>query len=119
MTRISCRYCGDPIAVGALDLPLSFREDPATAVRPRQFVVVGGGVLLHCCEVAANVETMADPLFFAGVVHQAIGMVCVQAGVSKDAALNLLMDASVAADVTLEQLAVSVVDRTIRFDPPS
>jgi len=55
----------------------------------------------------------------AEVVYQAQGMVSVQAGYSMDDALALLRNTAEAAEVSLEDLAVSVIDRTVRFDRPN
>ncbi len=50
-------------------------------------------------------------------VHQATGMVSVQAGVSLDEALLLLRAQSFATERTLFAVACDVVARTLRFDP--
>lgn len=49
-------------------------------------------------------------------VHQATGMVSVQAGVSLAEALLLLRGHAFAHDLTLYEAAVLVIDRTLRFD---
>jgi hypothetical protein len=62
MQQVTCRYCGDRFRVGPADSPLTFREDSAETARKRQFVVVGGGILLHRCELGPEAETLETPL---------------------------------------------------------
>jgi hypothetical protein len=53
MEQITCRHCGEKIAVSSLDLPVGYREDAADALHPRQFVIYGDSSwLLHRCEIA-------------------------------------------------------------------
>ena len=53
------------------------------------------------------------------VVYQAQVMVSAQAGYAMDDALALMRNTADAAEVSLEQLAMNVVDRTVSFDLPS
>ena len=45
-------YCGQSVRVKPLDLPVNWREDPASDLGPRAFVMIAGsGWLLHRCEI--------------------------------------------------------------------
>jgi AmiR/NasT family two-component response regulator len=50
------------------------------------------------------------------VVHQATGMISVQAGVSVDDAVAMLRAYAFAHDLAIGDLAEAVIDRTLRFD---
>lgn len=117
MDPVICRYCGERVEVGALDLPLGFREDPATGFTPRQFVIMGRSWLLHRCVIPEEVEGSLETPRSSAVVHQAQGMVSAQAECTLERALELMTDTAEAADVTVEQLAVDIVERKVRFDP--
>jgi AmiR/NasT family two-component response regulator len=54
--------------------------------------------------------------YLSAVVHQATGMVAVQAGCDVTEALNRMRIRAEATDQTLENTALDVIDRVIRFD---
>ena len=62
---------------------------------------------------------MPDLSELPAVVYQAQAMVSAQAGYAMDDALALMRNTADAAEVSLEQLAMNVVDRTVSFDLPS
>ncbi len=118
MDPITCRFCGESVRVTSLDLPLAFREDPASASGPAQFVIIGAGCLLHHCAIPAEINLASDPSPHSNLVHQAQGMVSMQADCTMDEALALMRNSADAAEVTLDELAAHVIDRDVRFDPP-
>jgi hypothetical protein len=53
MEPITCRYCGEKVNVTSFDLPVRYREDAASELQARQFVIYGDNYwLLHRCEIA-------------------------------------------------------------------
>ena len=54
---------------------------------------------------------------FDAIVHQAQGMVSVQAGCTLHEALVLMQCEADATDIPLERLAARVLDRMVRFNP--
>jgi len=56
-------------------------------------------------------------LMFDAIVHQAQGMVSVQAGCTLHEALVLMQCEADATDIPLERLAARVLDRMVRFNP--
>jgi AmiR/NasT family two-component response regulator len=52
---------------------------------------------------------------FSAELHQAQGMVSVQAGCTMDEALELLRDRAMVEGLSLKAIAAGVIDRTIRF----
>lgn len=120
MDPVTCRCCAQSVRVTTLDLPLTFRVDPADAFHPRQFVIIGRSRLLHRCELSEQSDAGSDPVPHSSVVHQAQGMVAVQADCTMDQALALMRDtAAAAAEVTLAELAAAVLDGGVTFDPPT
>ena len=58
----------------------------------------------------------ANSLLYGLHVHQATGMVAVQADCPMTAAVALLVDHATAHGLSIEQTAHDVVDRRLRFD---
>ena len=65
-------------------------------------------------QLAAELEASAS---FHYVVHQASGMVSAQLGVAVDHAMVRLRAFAFASEQPLVEVARSVVNRTLRFDP--
>ena len=55
------------------------------------------------------------PFQHSAAVNQATGMVSVQAGCSLEEALTLMRDRATVQGSTLDEIAGSVIDRSIRF----
>lgn len=118
---------GFPIRVGAVGLgALNLYRDRAGPLTDEQHAdalvvadIAAEIILLMQAEaspgeLAAELEAGAS---FHYVVHQASGMVSVQLGVSVDHALVRLRAHAFRTGTPLIDVARSVVDRTVRFDP--
>jgi len=65
---------------------------------------------------SADADRLDDVIGHRAVVHQATGLIAVQAKVSLAAALSLLRAASFSAGRSMEAVGRDVVDRALRFD---
>ena len=61
--------------------------------------------------------TETAPHTDSGVVAQAVGMVSVQADCSSDEATRLIRQHARSLAKTIDQVAASVVDRSVRIEP--
>jgi hypothetical protein len=62
------------------------------------------------------VSTTGQPAHYSQTVHQAAAMITLQVNCRIEQAFSLLLESAVVANVTVEQLAVAVLNRSIRFN---
>jgi hypothetical protein len=102
---------GDPMGVMLLyqsgDRPVI---DPETA----QFLANAVGAALLRTPVS-TVDNLEGPWRARSAVHQAVGMVMAQLGITAEDALVLLRAHAYAEDVTLDAIAAQIVDRHLDF----
>lgn len=68
----------------------------------------------RCCADTQGVDN-GSLLGYRAVVHQASGMVSVQAACTCAEAIDLMKDRASVESLTLEQVAAGVLDRSIQF----
>jgi hypothetical protein len=106
------------IALGALDL-YRLAPGPLTAAEVRAALLVSDALALAVLETSTRPAGDAAPSWEGAVsravVHNAAGMVSVQAGTTIEAALVLLRAAAYAEGRSLDDLADDVVNRRRRF----
>ena len=116
MALLVCPCCGETMTVTAFDQPVRHRDDPGDAFGPRRFVIIGGDWLLHRCEIPDDAESR-EPLFYSDEIHQAAGMVSVQAGVSIRDSLQMMRDRAQVERLSLDEVATAVAERSMTFGP--
>ena len=117
MADITCENCGERVFFRGSSQPLAYVEREARGGLPRSFLIIGGEVLLHQCVIVEDgLNDDSLPLQLAPVVHQASGMVSVQAECTVDEAFTMLYERALVSGQSVKDIAVAVVERTIRLD---
>ena len=61
-------------------------------------------------------DRISEPFAWGARVHQAIGMITVQAGVDSETATQMLVDHAHETGRSAQDVGVDVVERRLRFD---
>jgi hypothetical protein len=120
-----CTVCGGEVQVDADETPVAVLVGQSG--KPNERVVTVGNVEVHRCSfpadrgrvfeaaVSAQVATNGSPRPSARVA-QAVGMISVQADCLIEDAFALLSECAFETNRTLDEVAVAVIERRIRFD---
>jgi len=115
---ITCQNCGELVGVTNLEM-LRYVTRDAEADEPRSFVITetagSSSSLLHRCHLKVEDASRARRLALDNRVHQACGMISVQARCSCGNAIALLQARADGTDQTVEAVVAAVLERRTSF----
>ena len=117
---ITCQNCGESISVTESDGRLSYLTRDATDQEPRSFLITetaaNGSSLRHRCELTPESRGAADSvLALDHRVHQASGMISVQAGCSCRSAIAMMQARANGTHQEIDAVIAGVLERRITF----
>ena len=117
---ITCQNCGESVGVTESDGKLSYFTRDATEHEPRSFLITetaaNGSSLRHRCELKPVPDGTRDThLAFDRKVHQARGMISVQAACSVGSAIALMQARANGTHQSLDAVVSGVLERRISF----
>lgn len=116
---ITCQNCGESIIVTNGELLRYFTRD-AMENEPRAFLIIesvgNASSLLHRCDLKVDADVgPAQRRVLDSRVHQACGMISVQAGCTCRNAIALLEARANGTDQTVEAVVAAVLERRTSF----
>lgn len=117
---ITCQNCGESVSVTESDGKLSYFTRDATEQEARSFLITetaaGGSSLRHRCELTPDTgDARESVLALDHKVHQACGMISVQAGCSCRSAIALMQARANGTHQTIDAVISGVLERRITF----